>query len=73
MHVMAQSLTTEEKKAYALFELEPDADENAIKKKYKELAKKLHPDHNRSDPDAEDKLKEINLAYAVLRKNLQSH
>ena len=71
-HVTAPSLTTEEKKAYALFELKPDADENAIKKKYKELAKKLHPDHNRSDPNAEDKLKEINLAYAVLRKNIQS-
>ena len=68
-----QSLTAEEKEAYALFELKPGADENAVKQKYKELAKKLHPDHNRSDPDAEDKLKEINLAYAVLRKNLQSH
>ena len=68
-----QSPTTEEKEAYALFELKPGADENAVKQKYKELAKKLHPDHNRSDPDAEDKLKEINLAYAVLRKNLQSH
>jgi hypothetical protein len=71
-HISAQSLTAEEKKAYTLFELEPSADEKAIKKKYKELAKKLHPDHNRSDPDAEDKLKEINLAYAVLRKNIQS-
>ena len=72
-HIAAQSLTTEEKKAYALLELEPGADEKAIKKKYNELAKKLHPDYNRSDPDAEDRLKEINLAYAVLRKNTQSH
>lgn len=71
-HIADQSLTAEEKRAYALFELEPSADENIIKKKYKELAKKLHPDHNRSDPSAEDKLKEINLAYAVLRKSTQS-
>ena len=72
-HIVVQTLTEEEKEAYALFELEPSADENTIKQKYKQLAKKLHPDHNRSDPGAEDKLKEINLAYAVLRKNLQSH
>jgi curved DNA-binding protein CbpA len=52
-----------------LLELEPGVDEEAIKKKYKELAKRLHPDHNRTDPQAEDRLKEINLAYAVLRKN----
>ena len=66
--IAAQNLTAEEKKAYALLELEPCADEKAIKQKYKALAKKLHPDHNRSDPTAEDRLKEINLAYAVLRK-----
>ena len=71
-HIAVQSLTTEEKKAYSLLELEPGADEKAIKKKYNELAKKLHPDYNQSDPDAEDRLKEINLAYAVLRKNTQS-
>ena len=68
-HAAAQNLTTEQKKAFALFELTPDSDEAAIKKRYKELAKKLHPDHNRSDPKAEDRLKEINLAYAVLRKS----
>ena len=71
-HIATQNLTVEEKKAYALLELEPGADEKAIKQKYKALAKKLHPDHNRSDPAAEDRLKEINLAYAVLRKNIKS-
>ena len=71
-HIAAQNLTVEEKKAYALLELEPSADEKTIKQKYKALAKKLHPDHNRSDPAAEDRLKEINLAYAVLRKNVKS-
>ncbi len=68
-HAAAQNLTTEQKKAFALFELTPDSDQETIKKRYKELAKKLHPDHNRSDPKAEDRLKEINLAYAVLRKS----
>ncbi|MEC7208122.1 MAG: J domain-containing protein [Pseudomonadota bacterium] len=68
-HAAAQNLTTEQKKAFALFELTPDSDQETIKKRYKELAKKLHPDHNRSDPKAEDRLKEINLAYTVLRKS----
>ena len=68
-HAAAQNLTTEQKKAFSLFELTPDSDQETIKKRYKELAKKLHPDHNRSDPKAEDRLKEINLAYAVLRKS----
>ena len=71
-HIAAQNLTVEEKKAYALLELEPGADKKAIKQRYKALAKELHPDHNRSDPAAEDRLKEINLAYAVLRKNTKS-
>ena len=68
-HINEQTLSAEEKSAYVLLELEPGVDEEAIKKKYKELAKRLHPDHNRTDPQAEDRLKEINLAYAVLRKN----
>jgi hypothetical protein len=38
-----------------------------IKIKYKELAKKWHPDVNRNDPEAEEKLKDINMAYTVLR------
>lgn len=38
-----------------------------IKVAYKELAKKWHPDVNRNDPEAEEKLKDINMAYTVLR------
>ncbi len=38
-----------------------------IKAAYKELAKKWHPDVNQNDPEAEEKLKDINMAYTVLR------
>lgn len=38
-----------------------------IKATYKELAKKWHPDVNRDNPEAEEKLKDINMAYTVLR------
>ena len=63
------ALSPEEKQAWALFDLSPDTDLSLVKKRYNELAKSLHPDHNRDDPKAEEKLKEINLAYSVLRKN----
>ena len=43
-----------------------DASEDAIKKAYRTLAKKYHPDMNPGDKDAEVKFKEINEAYAVL-------
>ena len=38
-----------------------------IKTAYKDLAKKWHPDVNRNNPEAEEKLKDINMAYTVLR------
>ncbi len=38
-----------------------------IKFAYKALAKKWHPDVNKNDPEAEEKLKDINMAYTVLR------
>ena len=42
------------------------ADETAIKKAFRRLARELHPDVNRHDPEAEDKFKEAAEAYEVL-------
>ena len=42
------------------------ADEAAIKKAYRVLAKKYHPDANPGDKEAEKKFKEASEAYAVL-------
>ena len=42
----------------------------ALKARYKELAKRHHPDLNRGDAEAEERLKRINLAYATLRSRL---
>jgi DnaJ domain len=42
----------------------------ALKARYKELAKRHHPDANGGDRSAEERLKTINLAYATLRTRL---
>ena len=42
----------------------------AVKTRYKELAKRHHPDANGGDRAAEERLKVINLAYAELRSRL---
>ena len=44
----------------------------AVKRRYKELAKQFHPDVNGGDPQAEERLKRINLAYSTLRSTLES-
>jgi DnaJ-domain-containing protein 1 len=42
----------------------------AVKTRYKELAKRHHPDANAGSREAEERLKTINLAYAELRSRL---
>ncbi len=43
---------------------------DAVKSRYKELAKANHPDANGGDRKAEERFKTINLAYATLRARL---
>lgn len=51
---------------YKVLGVEKGASEADIKKAYRKLAMKLHPDRNPNDKAAEDKFKEVNEAYAVL-------
>ena len=51
---------------YEVLGIGKDADEAAIKKAYRVLAKKYHPDMNPGDAEAEKKFKEASEAYAVL-------
>ncbi len=59
--------TTPEHEAMALMGLEPPVELEDIKARYKKLAKKYHPDLNRDNPDAEELLKKINMAYTILK------
>jgi molecular chaperone DnaJ len=51
---------------YELLGVSRDADDATIKKAFRRLARELHPDVNRHDPEAEEKFKEAAEAYEVL-------
>ncbi len=51
---------------YEVLGVDKNADEAALKKAYRALAKKYHPDMNPGDKEAEKKFKEASEAYAVL-------
>ncbi|MFZ4761423.1 MAG: J domain-containing protein [Alphaproteobacteria bacterium] len=42
-----------------------------VRKRYLDMVKELHPDLNQADPVKEDKLKKINRAYDLLKKELE--
>ena len=51
---------------YEVLGVDKNADDSAIKKAYRLLAKKYHPDSNPDNPEAEKKFKEASEAYSVL-------
>ena len=55
-----------EKDFYAILGVPKDADQAAIKKAYRKLARKHHPDQNAGDVASEQRFKDIGEAHAVL-------
>lgn len=56
---------------YSVLGVKPDASDDAIKRAYRELARKYHPDNYQNNPLAdlaEEKMKEINQAYDTITK-----
>lgn len=51
---------------YEILGVSKTAEEREIKKAYKRLAMKYHPDRNQGDKEAEAKFKEIKEAYEIL-------
>jgi len=58
-----------EQKALAILDLDAPATLAHIKARYKELVKRLHPDANGGDKAAEERLKLVNQAYAILKSS----
>ena len=51
---------------YETLGVDKGASKSEIKKAYRSLSMKHHPDHNQNDKEAEEKFKELNEAYSVL-------
>lgn len=57
----------EYKDYYRILGVDKNAGQDEIKKAYRRLAVKYHPDKNKDNPQAEAKIKELNEAYEVLK------
>jgi len=55
-----------EKDLYKILGVERSASDTDIKRTYRKLAQKYHPDVNRDNPEAEQKFKEVSVAYEIL-------
>ena len=56
---------------YEVLGVSKDVDEATLKKAYRKVAKKYHPDMNPGDAEAEKKFKEASEAYAILSLVMQ--
>ena len=60
------ALAMERRDYYEILGIERTAEEAEVKRAYRSLAMRYHPDKNPDDPDASSRMAEINEAYAVL-------
>ena len=65
-HAEMEQKKAKRKDYYKILDIEKDAQDQEIKKAYRKLAVKWHPDKNRDDPKAEDRFKDIQEAHECL-------
>ena len=59
-------MAAEKRDYYEVLGVDKSASEDEIKRAYKKMARKYHPDLNPDNKEAEEKFKEVNEAYEVL-------
>lgn len=63
------NLSVAEQQALSVLDLTWPQTKQGVKARYKELAKRYHPDANGGDRDAEERIKQINQAYSTLKQS----
>ena len=63
-------MAAEKRDYYEVLGVDKSASEDEIKRAYKKMARKYHPDLNPDNKEAEEKFKEVNEAYEVLSLSL---
>ena len=56
-----------DKDFYEILGVKKNASDDEIKKSYRKLAMKYHPDRNKDDKESERKFKEVSAAYEILK------
>lgn len=69
-HLSSQALMSPHSKALAVFGLPYSFSQTDLRRRYRDLVKKYHPDANGGSLEAEEEIKRINEAYAVLKDAL---
>lgn len=64
--ILIGGVDVEKRDYYEVLGVSKDASEQEIKKAYRKMAMKFHPDKNQGDNESEEKFKEVNEAYEVL-------
>lgn len=68
MHSDTSRFTPAEARALGTLNLEPEVDRTGLRRRYTELVRRFHPDHNGGDRSHEERLQQVVSAYQLLRK-----